>query len=791
MDEYIRAAEAVNAAESHAYRPMRTASPASPATTGVERRHTLFPTGHFETLPPQAIDARLPRRELALNAPPDLAARRGRFRERNSPASLKTLCARLRNVLIPGTPGLEAFEEQCRLGHASAALEAYRDYFFAKLADPESHGAVTENILFELTRDRGKGELLLRPSEFVLEKNMNDWAVAQIDKEVVLAKVGPPGEAAWVPHGLEVPAAAANDGRVRKHAFWQTPEGKDAWRTLEYFRSINSLPGDRAEFFGGGIFPALLASYAIDGDRQHLARWCEYHDDWAMNARSDQEAFSIGLRCAMDLETQFPRATLNLLRIVLDERPAMAREFDAPSLARLIMALVVDAAPYTIRARCAEMANWGIMGLGHQLHLGRFLHEFKAMDYFNREAWRLWNANMIQHRTLDGENIEAWDDGHNWVTIEFSEDSVPYARLPKGVDALDLTLFWDNSRIDQRSKLTHIGPPGTYWPSWENHPMPSRNTIHRYYRPGPTNRHGFDLIEKEPGAQSRIETLIGAGRPASGRLPEVCSDLSPYGSMAYLRESWSPDADYFVLQNVPVRSQSQEDCSRTMYSLAKNDRVLVEAHGLVVDRKPDNRYQDAVRTGGKTDYCGEAGRHVRPERFHTSPYFDFAEAQQDSPYALHRLSHGDAYGLYRQALPRPDPEPIRDVTVLRQVFGPRGAGLWIVCDRIENRGSQEREYAQFFTLPARIEANGFADRVRLLAAAGAPLVEVDPQRRRIRGVSPGFENASLYCFSPSELTFANVLGATREHQALADSPLRASKPNSTKAKRPTSLSKSR
>ena len=58
------------------------------------------------------------------------------------------------------------------------------------------------------------------------------------------------------------------------------------------------------------------------------------------------------------------------------------------------------------------MANWGIMGICHQLHFGRFLHEFRAWDSFNREAWRLWLANMIQHRTPDGENMEAWDDGH-------------------------------------------------------------------------------------------------------------------------------------------------------------------------------------------------------------------------------------------------------------------------------------------------------------------------------------------------------------------------------------------
>ena len=64
------------------------------------------------------------------------------------------------------------------------------------------------------------------------------------------------------------------------------------------------------------------------------------------------------------------------------------------------------------------------------------------------------------------------------------------------------------------------------------------------------------------------------------------------------------------------------------------------------------------------------------------------------------------------------------------MFGLRGEGLWLVCDRVANRGSAAREYTQFFALPVRIPEEGFSDRVRLLAAAGLSPVEEDPAAGR-------------------------------------------------------------
>ena len=733
---------------------------------------TLFATGDFEKLPRQAIEMPASPIVLPIPPPPDAAARRKRFHQRNSDTEIAILCDRLRKAIQPGTIGLESFERHCAAGRHRDALQAYRAYFFDKLAHPEKYGAVQQNILFELTRDRGKGHLLYAPNPAVLERNLSNVAVVVVQKDVVVADVGAPGAVSWVPYGLQLPDGVRVTRSFNTDPFWRTEPGKEAARSLEFYRCLTVLPSDRGEYQSGGFFPALFFSYAVAGNKAHLARWCEYADDWSMNAKRDEEDFPVSIRFATELEPQQVRATLTFLRIVLDERPELATDFDAATLARFVLRLTTNYTPYAIRARRAEMANWGIMALCHQVHLGRFFHEFKAMNYCNRESWRLWHANMIQHQTLDGENFEAWDDGHNYVNIGFALDSLPFGKLPPDMDAMDMDILWDHIRVDERSKLVHISPGGNYWPVWEARQAPSRNTIAaRCRQPDALNRYYLDLIDAEPGARDRLETIMGAGHPTGTHLPDRYSDISSYAAMYYLRESWQPEADYLILQNCRQRSQGQESCSRTMYSLSKADRVLVEAHGLVVDRKPDNRYYGKVATGGKTDFCGQAGRQVTTDRFHTSATFDFAEAKQDAPYARHRHAYRDILGLYKETRATDDPEAITDVTALRQVFGLRSEGLWFVCDRIESRSDKDREYTQFYTFPVRLEQTGLADRVRLLRSSATTLVETDPTLGRIRTSNPGYENVSLYLFGPTELRYANVLNAKGDHDLLTKPPL--------------------
>jgi hypothetical protein len=722
--------------------------------------HTLFPTGHFEDLQLQPIDTTLPVVKLDLKPPADLAQRQARFAARDSAGGIANLCREFYATIKPETPGLEEFSSLYKAGHYQEALDAYRAYFFAKLADPEKDGSHTENIVFELTADRGKGHLLFRPNTKVLDYNLHHVAVAEIKGEVIVGDIGAPGSVCWAPVDMALPPGTEykRSGSTPPE-FWKSEPGLNLARENAFFRSIVCLPSDSDSYSKAGFFNALLFSYVVTGNQSHLHLWSDYADDWAMNALQDEENCPWTPKLGTELETQQIRAELTLLRIILDERPEFAHELSSATLARLLLHFQEDYAPYTIRAKRAEIANWGMMGIAHSLDVASFLHEFRASDYFGRESWRLWNINAIQHNTLDGENIEAWDTGHQGVATEYCNESVPIARFPAETTELEKTRFWDTMRVGMRDLLVHISPAGYYWPpATAKLDLVHNDLRNRWLKPGAAGHYTLDKIATEPGARQRIETILNGGKASDAGLPAQSSDFAPYAAMAYLRDSWQPSADYFILQDVRDRSQDLSGCGRGMYELSAGSRTLLTGQPLFVDGKPGNRFYGQIHTGGKTDYCAQAGAHVSPDRFYTSAQFDFAEATQDSPYARPRIPSNDRTGLYRSTEDGlDDPSPITDVIDHRHVFHLRGAGIWIVNDRIENKSGAAHDYAQFVGLPTLLPEDGFADRVRLLAAAAHPLVEEDSAAHRVRTANPGLANVSTYFVGPSPLTFGNHL----------------------------------
>ncbi|HUT91000.1 MAG TPA: discoidin domain-containing protein [Thermoguttaceae bacterium] len=124
---------------------------------------TLFPAGDLDELPTQAIHRDRPGFHLELGSPVDAAARKRRFDNRNSDDAIASLCRRFHRVLKPNVPGLAQFYQAYDAGAYRQALEAYREWFFDKLAHPERYGASTENLLQPLTRAQGKQAVLMRP----------------------------------------------------------------------------------------------------------------------------------------------------------------------------------------------------------------------------------------------------------------------------------------------------------------------------------------------------------------------------------------------------------------------------------------------------------------------------------------------------------------------------------------------------------------------------------------------------------------------------------------------------
>ncbi|HAX96316.1 MAG TPA: hypothetical protein DCY35_07330, partial [Prolixibacteraceae bacterium] len=652
----------------------------------------------------------------------------------------------------------------------SEALEAYRTYFFDKLKNPEKYGLVRQNVLFYYWTV--KQSYLNKFNPVTLEKNLNGYKVVgfaphwgELSKKLYIGKVGEPGAVLWAPEKIDLPDNERDE--------------------MIYFYNSKVHPGDEGLWF----FPDLLFSYTETGNKEHLKRWTDYMDDYTMNARTDLDNSSVdGFRMAVEFESHRVFSDLTRLRIILDERPELAEDFDAATLARMLMSMVTDYLPYTIRMRRSELANWGIWGITGTMQVAQLLHEYKAMEYFGREALRLTRYTFITHSTLDGENFEADDNGHRSMPIQFARVfSLPFISLSQDTHMLEVLDLKDQMRIMSRNELVRMTPDGNFFsqiphiPSWDGAP---------YWRSVPEKRltdlnwklrnYSSSIFEIENGEMiKRIEALrSGTGSSQFGE-PEIRSDISPYSAWYYIRDSWKAGAAMFALSNMREASQPFPHHD---YVLFKDSLAMIQGSPLFVDQRPPNIFHGKIPTGGKTAVTGQAGRNVVDTRFHTSEFFDLAEAKLDFPYSYSGPKFQRLYPQY--GIPQNienDTNVINDVVNYRQVFNIRDEEIYIVNDRIENKAGNDREYAQLLFLPARVPREDYTQKadstasnqrrrdeylknLNILLNAGHDLVSIDHDQQTIKTANPQCNNISVRFFG-QKVTFGGFLNNQQQYDA--------------------------
>ena len=743
----------------------------------------------------QILSEKLKRSTLVVPLPADAANRMRTFRERDNPENTEALCRQLHALLNPNVHGLERFFSAFSEGKYAEALIAYRSYFFAKMRNPEAYDASLDQLRFIWTI---KNWVFFQPNQEVIDKIMDGVAQSvYFGRELIDCRIGEPGSVNWASPDLVLPAGC-DHGRFaepRNHPFWKTAEGTNAIRQICHFRALNRLPSKCSSL--ESVCPswtALISSYMIDGNKAHLDRYLAYLDDMVLNSRSDIDRCPVNIRAAMDRDIEsMARAFLTMLYYIAEDRPEFENDLPAGFLARFMIHTMKEYTPYLIVAKRTEIANWTIFGMGSAFQLAKYFHEFKVSDYYLRENWRLFNINSIQHRSLDGENLEAWDTGHNVVDAERINRSFigieqmhPAVQKRLGLEPMELKELWDHTRVNARNFVIHADSNGDYWPNRRVSVDYSRSTlVDKYLRKHPQEQQGMgrdrtlmDPVLHEPEVQARIAAILN-GSPDPANPPSPFSEYLPYSGTHLLRESWTHGAEYLLMVNNRSRSQSQYErpdlfgASRTFYGLSKGGRRILASHSLAVDGRPDNRYVDVLKTGGKTQYLMSATRHVMLVRFHSSRRFDVAESIQDAPYAWHdEFSSRGNYGLYlyKEISSRPperipeafrDNTPIRDVKAYRQIFSVRGEGVYIVNDRVESPGAHE--YTTFFKLYPRIPESGFAARIQLLEKQKIELLEQNQDELVFRTHNLGFENVSVYLSSAHPLEFANAFGFKGEH----------------------------
>ncbi|HUT12365.1 MAG TPA: chitobiase/beta-hexosaminidase C-terminal domain-containing protein [Thermoguttaceae bacterium] len=733
----------------------------------------LHPVGDFDSLPtwPKEIPAEMV--ELEIRPPPDAALRQQRFEQRNDPESIRALCLKLNEAIEPDAPGLGAFRHLVQQADYAEALDAYRAYFFAKLRNPEKYGAHWQNLTgYQLKA--GKKWVLKR-----VDPKFVEWAMQGVyTVDSLQGKVGPPGQMAWVPYALRLPAGATYGRTGNDHPFWQSEKGLAVRKEIEFFRALNKFPLDFMP-----LPTRLLESYVLTGNRGHLRRCCEILDDCTLNARRDIDAFAIDIRSATELESERLRDFPGMMRVMVDERPELAEQFDSATLARLTLHLLSDFIPYTIRAKRTELANWGIMGIGNAFHFATLFQEFKSMTYARRELWRLWNINFTQFFALDGAAWEACDTGHSRIAVPRARECMPYCLLPEVAGPLEREAFDDLLRDRMRYVVVQMTPRARQHPRFD--PDYLSHPTYEWLEPKWTT---FDTVspmkellwDRECEVRNRLQTVMkNMGRIEAADPPAVRSDLAPYAAMYFLRDSWDKDAEHFQLSdyqgssaNLPMRYVPHKSVifgrETGRFDLSKNGCNLVVGNGITVDRKPGNFYHGWAKTGGKTIYCAQPDRTVVGHRFHSSDRFDLAESVQDHPYyrppqGVRKDSH--IFNLYN-VIPGLDNQPVDDVKAIRQVFALRGEGLYLVNTRIENPSGAKREYAQFFALPAWVPATRIEEaksKIKELREAGHRLIIEDPERGFLATSNIGRDNVSIHLAANGSLQFGNMLDGKGDH----------------------------
>jgi len=716
-----------------------------------EANTTLFPVGGNDVLPRQTLDLDTVE-GLPMPVAPDQEQRRAAFREALSPEGLEALCHAFARVVDMEAPGMDVFAGHYRRGAYQAALDAYRDRFFSRLKDPEAHGLPVETIFFH--HARGPVKPLGWPAPSLLEALEQGQYILPVRGGSIRAKIGLPGEVLWAPVTLSAPEGAVReDGyRMVRDPYWSTEEGRVAARQVFVYEQLRPRRGV-------GPFKELLNSYTLTGNRDHLNLWADYLTDYTLHGIDDQDNAGISIRSATENDSTSVYGMLTLFRVILDERPAFAEDLPSHALVRYLMLLVSDYFPQTIRARRAEQANWGITAISHMALTSSFLSEFKAMRYYNREAWRLWRYNMITHLTLDGENIEAWDTGHGDMDVIWANETIPNMTPPDDAHPLEFDDFWDQLRTRERNLLVHLSPSGNYWDSWAIESNPDRNTLKdvwlsedRFNVKDPILR--VSPVLEEPEARRRVDIVLGEGQPGPKGPPSRFSDIAPYAMMAYMRESWQPEAGHLILDNFMERSQVQGAVARgfyasmeqrTFYSLYRNRRGLLTASAVIVDGLPPNRFADNVRTGGKTEFGAQAGRHVSPSLFHTSDRFDFVQAVQDAPYTLKNYlgkyadGRHDALGLGPSAS---DGVALTNITATRRVFQVRGEGVYFVQDHMDAK--EPHQYTKHFMMPVYLPPENIEHRLDLLVREDESLLDIQPEAGRIRMDVPGMDKVTIH-----------------------------------------------
>ncbi len=588
-------------------------------------------------------------------APPDAADRAARFAQRNTPAELERLSRAFFARMDLTKPELAAARQAYQQGNHTAALEAYRDHFFRKLA------------AIEFLSNRPPPT---QPYEAAADDLLENIAVV-FSRYDAVAETITPGTINWA----DLPgddSGAIDLARVRARA--------------------------------GAFQQPLLVAYRDTGRTEYLDQWAALSDDWGINILADLD------RAEEDLRFYFVTHPLQEFRdfaFTLAEtakaQPDFPRRLPPATLARLLIPVLEEYPPaYWWVCRRASF-NHTYNGLNAATVVSRVLDDFHAgqrLDDENRQHWhKVWTANV----TRDGSMNEIGDEGHldmHWrmgITFHHMLRAPP----PWFTDdfAAEFLTGWQQTL---RYPIRHLPPDG------RAHRLGRRLAFERIWQLSqPTHRLGTGAelptldsrdVLRHPEVQAILQQVYGAGRDRESLSeerqaiwdqvtefygtdftpPSTTSDWMPYAGLHYLRQSWEPGSTFLAMICQPTGHPSTNGSHwNTEIHLFDYDQPLVGCSPVWVDGQPPFNEAGTLtyKPGSKTETLATASDRPIDARWHTSPRFDYAESWFEGTYQRHGVNQ-------RAGQLQLGDRPVHDARALRQVILVRPARLVVVTDAV-------------------------------------------------------------------------------------------------------------
>ncbi len=705
--------------------------------------------------------------------PADVNQRLAAFQARNSPQAIQKLAEQFMAELDLDSPKLAQVKAKWEAGDAQGALDAYRDYFFAKL---ESAVYMREN---RMALNYAPGADYPGQADDLL-----NGVIVGLTNRDASARRYQPGAFDWA----FVPEKAPETERVA------------VLQTIRKWALVNTF----------GV--SLLHEYVITGDQKYMDGWAATMDDWAMHFMKDVEGSPYNLR------SYFPKDPLQhfyymcyRINELRQERPELARAMPSATLARMLLAVLEEyPAQYWRSARVLSF-NHMFNAFNGAYPSSQILNDFHAGNRFEREVRQDWERIWTWKITRDGSMIEAGDEGHMAVPLVLARayhDML--AQPPEWLTPLNRIRAEHGIGKIYEIVLRNITPdgydhryadPDAFQRVWE-----LTKTRQQFQGGGPLAVFRHDDFFKNPEVRAIYDTVYGRGsKPANSAReaareqvigffegdyqgpPKMVSDWLPYIGYHYLRGSWKPDAAF-----IHVTSQATDSPSTngqywsTGFSFHDFGYPLLYASPLLVDGQEQNPDygRPTLNPGSKTSRISAAPHDPIQARWHTSELYDFAEAFFEGTYqSLQQDRDRDwARSPFTPGPHRPRGPAIEGVKSTRQIMQIRPYNLFVVTDRVELAdASGTHEYTMNYSFlsaqtpeqkaAAEAAARAAADAGRrtgmaaeepeapALAAIAAPAVtssgtvKPDAASRQIAFDNPASPSVRLYHFSTQPISF--------------------------------------